>query len=261
MGVGAPAGGLLNVSPEVSVGVGGSNVLTVGTGSATGGGVVVPSMPAGGTPGLLLLPPILSGDGNGTNGAVNGNGGGHTLVADQGGGGAQPRPSYNRRTAAPKAELRPRRAPRRLLRRPPRQSSPRKPRGRRTAVRTPRRTLGQRRPRPAPRTPRAEDGGGARLAEPARTADGGGAEKPADNLLPEAAGLATRFQPFDLGRVRQALAGLVGRVAPQGGWLAGLLSRLTAWAPWLAGLAVVGVVYDVRRRRRAARSAGKPQVG
>jgi hypothetical protein len=88
-------------------------------------------------------------------------------------------------------------------------------------------------------------------------AGGSREDAPAADLAPEGSGLATRFQPDGVGRLRQAVAGLVDQ-PPQGGWLTGLLSR---FAPYLTALFVAGAAFDLeRRRRRAVKAAGAPSL-
>ncbi len=109
-------------------------------------------------------------------------------------------------------------------------------------------------PADAPSSATLSGAGADAVATPdaANPADGAASAPAAANLAPDASGLATRFQPFGLDRVRQGLTQLAHRIAPPGGWLAGLLNRLAAWAPWLAGLVLGGAAYEIRRRRRRA---------
>jgi hypothetical protein len=71
----------------------------------------------------------------------------------------------------------------------------------------------------------------------------------------EASGLTTRFQPYRLGGASQDVRSLLGPIGPQSGWLAAWWARLSHMAPWLAGLIVAGAAFEIRRRRRRAAKA------
>ncbi len=79
---------------------------------------------------------------------------------------------------------------------------------------------------------------------------GGGTEAAAVLVNPdmEPSGLTTRFQPFSLDAGR-TLGSLLGQVAPQSGWLSAWLTRSTQIAPWLVGLIAAGTALEIRRRR------------
>jgi hypothetical protein len=72
----------------------------------------------------------------------------------------------------------------------------------------------------------------------------------------ESSGLATRFQPYSLD-VGRSLAGIINPAAPQSSWLTTWLARLSHMAPWLIGLMAAGAGLEIRRRRlaRLARNA------
>ena len=243
VGAGPQTGGLVNLAPQVGIDVGGSGGAIPNVGVSSGGssapilGVTV------GDP-VISVPPILSGGGQGATGAPPSQPG--SPPASQG---QQPAPP----AAVVAAGL---------------------PGGARSAV-----------PFLGLETTAGADGGGGSAAEDGSLAvspvadvqSGGGAADLAvppplsggasdaaleATLAPDAAGLATRFQPADLGAAARSLTDMLGRITPQTGGLAGWLARLQQRAPWLAGLVLAGVGVEFRRRqRRAAKAAARPAAG
>ena len=59
----------------------------------------------------------------------------------------------------------------------------------------------------------------------------------------EASGLATRFSLTLSTASAQSVGNLVGRMAPQGGWMKAWMTRLPYITPWLAGLAAAGAAW------------------
>jgi hypothetical protein len=253
--VGAPTDSLLSIAPGANVGVGGSNVLAVQTGipvldggTPTGSEGATLILGNGESTGPASFPLIAPGgqnfaDSGGSGGGRNAQPSEPVSAPANGGAESQPAPAPAATNAFPTlAAL--------LLTAEDVQGADGG-----GALATPAT------PAAADLSSAPVDEGGA-AATAAQRVDGGGSATPAASLLPETSELATNFQPFNLGRIRDALTSLINRVAPQGSWLANLLSRLAQWAPWLAGAVVVGFAYDVnrRRRRRAARSTGKSGV-
>jgi hypothetical protein len=66
----------------------------------------------------------------------------------------------------------------------------------------------------------------------------------------EGSGLTTRFQPYGLEGAAQDVRSLLNPVGPQSGWLAAWWARFSHAAPWMAGLIVAGAAFEIRRRRR-----------
>jgi hypothetical protein len=251
-GVGSTSNGLLNLAPDASLGLGGSNVVSADAGTHVGGpsgpvldahagagnqGGLIASVNVGGAPVVLDAP---------TGGALirlpgSSTGAGLALVTPAGNlGNASNAANSNSPATFPAA------------------------------------ILGAQSFAPLLTAPNAigVDGGGSgdevafavlpvadvgaaagAVAPPVDLGGGTDTETVLVNPDLEASGLTTRFQPYRLGGASQDVRSLLGPISPQSGWLAAWWARLSHMAPWLAGLIVAGAAFEIRRRRRRAAKA------
>jgi hypothetical protein len=258
---GSSAGGLLNLVPAVQVGLGGSNLVSVGTGTQAGtpsGPVLgVPTGTGTGTQGVTT--PVNTG---GAPGAVDVNPTGATVTLPE-----SPANTEVSSTIPPAGDAAATNS--------------------NSATTPPAAIFGAPSSAALLAAPGAipVDGGGALGVDAAAAvapvtgvpvADGAGnnvVARPIDlgggteaeivlvNPDLETSGLATRFQPYSLDGAGLNLANLLSRPGPQSGWLAVWWARLSRFGPWLVGLTAVGAALEIRRRRRAAKAAGRPLAG